>query len=485
MGPHKARIKKESGKGRLYIVAVFFVVAAGLVSYRLLRLTFFQHAIYAKAAQAQHAFSGLRLDGRGTIYGFDQSTKTTKLLAGIKKDTTAAMRFYPQGLFAAHVLGFVGYRENDRVGQYGVESQYDDVLTSASGDDVVLTIDPTIQAYVETKLAEVLHRYSSARGTVIVQDPMTGAILAMASSPSFDPNHYQDYPVERYANPAVQEEWEPGSTMKAITMAGALNAGVVTPETTYTDTGLLMINGYPIRNYNNEGNGVQTMRQVLDKSLNTGAVFAESRLGNDKFLNNIVGFGFGQKTGVDLSGETDGNISNLYQPQQVSFATAAFGQGVAVTSLQLLNAYSAIANGGKLMQPYVAKEIVHGDGSVTSAKPKILGTPITEKTASTLTSMLVDVVDNGFDKGQVPGYDVAGKTGTAQIPDKVHGGYLTEDQFIHDFVGFAPAYAPRFTILIKMERPKGIKFASRSLSPVFADIASFLLRYFKIPPTRR
>ena len=485
MGPRKARTKRDTGTGRLYIFAVSLIVVTGLVTYQLFRLTFVQHNAYVKAAQAQQAFPGLRLAGRGTMYGFDQSTKENKLLAGIKKDGTGARRTYPQGSLAAQVLGFVGYSGNDRVGQYGVESYYDDVLNSTLGDDIVLTIDPTIQSYVEAKLAEVLRKYASPRGSAIVQDPVSGAILAMASSPSFDPNHYQDFPVSHYLNPAVQEEYEPGSTMKAVTMAGALNAGAVTPDTTYTDTGLLEINGYPIRNYNNGSNGVQTMRQVLDKSLNTGAVFAEGRLGNDKFLNNIVGFGFGQKTGIDLAGETDGNISNLYQPQQVNFATAAFGQGVAVTSLQLINAYSTIANGGKLMRPYVVREIVHGDGSVTPTKTKILGTPITERTASTLTSMLVDVVDNGFDKGQVAGYDVAGKTGTAQIPDRVRGGYLIEDQFIHDFVGFAPAYAPRFTVLLKMERPRGIKFASRSLSPVFADIAGFLLRYFKVPPTRR
>lgn len=485
MGPHKARTKTYTGIGRLYIFGVFFFLIAGFVTYRLISLTVIKHEAYAKAAQAQQVLPSLRLAGRGTIYAFDQNTNEVKLLAGIKKEATIVQRFYPLGSLTAQVLGFVGYRGHDRVGQYGVESYYDDVLNSTSGADLVLTIDPTIQSYAETKLGEVMKKYSSSRGTVIVQDPATGAIFAMASSPSFDPNRYQDFSLDRYLNPAVQEEYEPGSSMKAITMAAALDAGVVTPDMTYEDTGLLEINGYPIRNYNNEANGIQTMRQVLEKSLNTGAVFAQRRTGNDAFLNYVVGFGFGQKTGVDLAGEADGTISNLYQPQQVNFSTAAFGQGVAVTSLQLINAYSAIANGGKLMRPYVVKEIVHAGGAVTATKPKILGVPIKERTAATLTSMLVGVVDRGFDKGQVTGYDVAGKTGTAQIPDKKNGGYLEGDKYIHDFVGFAPAYAPRFTILIKIEKPQGIKFASRSLSPVFADIAGFLLRYFKIPPTRQ
>ncbi len=484
MGPHN-KTKKENGNARLYVFAICLIVGAGLISYRLFRLTVFEHDAYVKAAQAQQVFPTLRLSGRGTIYGYDQSAKEKRLFASIKKEAASVLRFYPKGSLAAHVLGFVGYRGHERVGQYGVEAYYDDVLNSTSGNDLVLTIDPTIQSYVEAKLGEVMKKYSSSRGTVIVQDPTSGAILAMASSPSFDPNRYQDFSLDRYINSAVQEEYEPGSSMKAITMAAALDTGAVIPDTTYEDTGLLEINGYPIRNYNNEANGVQTMRQVLEKSLNTGAVFAQRRTGDDKFLNYVVGFGFGQKTGVDLSGEVDGNISNLYQPQQVNFSTAAFGQGIAVTSLQLINAYSAIANSGKLMRPYVVKEIVHAGGAVTSTKPKILGVPIKERTASTLTSMLVSVVDNGFDQGRVAGYDVAGKTGTAQIPDKKNGGYLEGDQYIHDFVGFAPAYAPRFTVLIKIEKPQGIKFASRSLSPVFADIADFLLRYFKIPPTRR
>jgi len=225
------------------------------------------------------------------------------------------------------------------------------------------------------------------------------------------------------------------------------------------------------------------MRQVLEHSLNTGAIFTENQMGDDAFLNHVVGFGFGQKTGVDLSGEVAGNISNLYSGRKVNFSTASFGQGIAVTPLHLINAYSAIANGGKLMWPHLVKEIVYPNGTKTEIQPKIIGSPITEDTANQLRSMLVDVVDKGFDKARISGYDVAGKTGTAQIPDG-KGGYLANDQFIHNFVGFAPAYSPRFTILIKMDKPKGIMFAADSLSPVFGDIARFLIRYFNIPPTR-
>lgn len=516
------RQKSKIKIGRIRFFGICLILTGSLVSYRLFRLTFIQHESFAKAAMQQQVNATKIFEGRGAIYGFDLSRDESKLLVSNQRTDKGIERYYPKGRSTAHVLGFVGFLGNQRVGQYGVEAYYDEILSGLTktqslgssptyarfrqlksiflnekeqngsievqslkrdGEDLVLTIDPNIQSYVEARLGEVLKKYSSRKGQIIVQDPSSGAILAMAASPSFDPNTYGKSSFAEFLNPNVQEQFEPGSTFKAITMAGAIDAGVLNPETTYTDTGIVQIGKYAIRNYNDESNGVQTMREVLEKSLNTGIVFAERRLGDDKFLNYVVAFGFGQKAGIDLAGEVSGNIQNLYENHAVNFATAAFGQGIAVTPLQLVNAYSAIANGGKLMRPYVVKEIVHADGSRSPTKPEIIGVPIRESTSSTIKSMLVDVVDKGFDKAQVVGYDVAGKTGTAQIPDG-KGGYLEQKQYIHDFVGFAPAYAPRFTVLIRMDRPQGITFASRSLSPVFGDIAQFLLRYLNIPPTR-
>lgn len=440
-------------------------------------------------------------------------------------------RFYINGNFAAAVLGFVGFSAKsgsassgdatERVGQYGVEFFYDDTLNGEKrtqdilgnktyseilkglrfwsrdknepaskeaedqdGGDLVLTVDINIQSMVEIKLNALLKKWQSSGGSIIVEEPSTGAILAMASSPSFDPNNYSDYSLADFINSNVQEVFEPGSSFKPITMSGAIDSGAVTSNTTYNDTGEVKVGGYTIRNFNEKANGIQTMRQVLQHSLNTGAIFAQEKTGDDKFLNYVVGFGFGQKTGVDLGGEVAGNISNLYSGRKINFLTASFGQGIAVTPLQLINAYAVIANGGKLMKPYVVKEIIRPDGSSVLTKPVVLGAPITEMTSVQLKSMLVDVVEKGFDKARINGYDIAGKTGTAQIPNP-QGGYLENDQFIHDFVGFAPAYSPRFVILIKMDRPKGIKFAADSLSPAFGDIARYLIRYFNIPPTRQ
>ncbi len=457
----------------------------------------------------------------------DQTDKIKSLKIKGIGTSTQIDRFYSLGASAGQVLGFVGYDAKQRVGQYGIEAYYDDILSGVEksqeifgnktyvdflrflkfwrpnaeveprvelnalssslkteGSDLVLTIDKNIQALAESSLEQVLKKWSSPSGTIIVQDPKSGEILAMVSSPSFDPNRYFDYDLEDFINPAYQKIYEPGSSFKPITMAAAVDTGAVRADTTYNDTGRIEIAGYEIKNFDERAHGAQTMRQVLEKSLNTGAMFAQQRAGDDAFLNYVVGFGFGQKTAVDLSGEVSGNISNLYSGRKINFATASFGQGIAVTPLQLINGYSAIANGGKLMWPHLVKEIVRPDGSKVEIQPKIIGSPVGEETARRMQAMLVGVVDVGFDKARIKGYDVAGKTGTAQIPAPT-GGYLANDQFVHNFVGFAPAYNPRFAILIKMDRPKGIKFAADSLSPVFGDIARFLIRYFNIPPTRQ
>lgn len=464
----------------------------------------------------------------------EQAEKLKALEIGSVVVASEVNRFYPNDTLAAEVLGFVGFEGNRRVGQYGVELSFDNVLSGETrtqdllgnktyssilkslkfwsrdnkeseddqdgsprfarldseseredeaGSDIVLTVDANIQSVIELKLAALLKKWGSQSGSIIVEDPMTGAILAMASLPSFDPNSYSGYTLDNFINPVVQEVFEPGSSFKPITMSAAVDSGAVTPNTTYNDTGEVKSGGYTIRNFNEKANGIQTMRQVLEHSLNTGAIFVQEKTGDDAFLNYVVGFGFGQKTGIDLGGEAQGNIANLYSGRKINFLTASFGQGIAVTPLQLINSYSAIANGGKLMKPYIVKEIIRSDGTKIETKPQVLGAPIKEQTSVQIKSMLVDVVEKGFDRARIAGYDVAGKTGTAQVPDP-KGGYLENDQFIHDFVGFAPAYSPKFVVMIKMDRPQGIKFAADSLSPVFGDIARYLIRYFNIPPTK-
>ena len=423
-------------------------------------------------------------------------------------------RFYPGQELAANVIGFLGYDLSGRSGQYGIESYYDDDLfgkitakevgtTGFAGfiknlvygnkgkndgafnrpSDIVLTIDKNIQAYAEDKLESVLKKWNAQGGTIIVQDPNTGKILAMADRPSFDPNNYSDYQPGLFLNKSVQEVFEPGSSYKPITMSAGLDLGKVTPQTTFTDVGFIQAAGYTIRNFSNKVFGFQTMSQVLEKSINTGAMFVENIVGDENFLNYAINTGFGQRTGIDLPGEVNGDITNLYSGRKINYLTASFGQGIAVTPIQLINAYSAIANGGKLMRPYVVEKIIKEGGEEEITKPEIVSIPFSEKTSNKLKAMLVGVVDNGFDKARIRGYDIAGKTGTAQIPDR-KGGY-DEKEFIHNFLGFAPAYDPKFVILIKMDRPEGIAFAADSLSPTFREVAQFLINYYKIPPTRK
>lgn len=431
-------------------------------------------------------------------------------------------RLYPGNELASNIIGFLGYdAEGKRAGQYGVEAYYDQDLFGREpnmagifsevdpfgikkmfqgifGDkseeskqehsfdkpaDIVMTIDKNVQIFVENKLKELTAKWQADNGTVIIQEPDTGKILAMADWPSFNPNLYSNTESKHFLNGSINEVYEPGSSFKPITMTAGIDLSKVTPQTTYTDTGVMEINGYSIRNFDDKAHGLQTMNQVLEHSLNTGAMYVENLVGDDNFLNYVINSGFGQKTGVDLPGEVGGDVTNLYSGRKINYLTASFGQGIAVTPLQMVNAYSTIANGGKLMRPYVVEKILKEGDEEIVIKPEIVGIPISEKTAVKMQAMLTSVVDNGFDKARINGYDIAGKTGTAQIPDGT-GGY-SEDVFIHNFVGFAPAYDARFVILIKMDKPQGIAFAADSLSPTFKEITNFLLNYYNIPPTRK
>ena len=497
------------------MLIVVFLGAAGLIFYRLFYLTHLQHETLSKIAEGQYQNQQESTVRRGNIYIQDLSTGEKQLVTlqksfpyiFSKKDGRFKIvdknpnpeeverlrqedkkeegigyedrRYYPEGSFLGQVLGFLGFNGDQRVGQYGLEAYYDEVIRQES--DLVLTIDKNIQSFAEKELDYLLDKWAPTSGTIVIQDPQSGAILAMAGSPSFDPNNYSRFPLGNFMNKAVQEAFEPGSSFKPITMSGAIDQKKVTPETTYFDTGEVDIAGYKIKNFNEKSFGTQTMSQVLEKSLNTGAMFAENQLGDDDFLNYVINFGFGQVTGIDLAGEAAGDTSNLYSKRKINFLTASFGQGITVTPVQLVNAYSAMANGGKLMRPYVVKEILKPNGEKKETVPEVIGTPISEKTSAQIKAMLVGVVEKGFDKAAVKGYDVAGKTGTAQIASKT-GGYA--DEFIHDIVGFAPAFSPRFVVLIKIEKPQGIKFASDSLSPSLGNITRFLLNYFQIPPTR-
>ncbi|MDP1629603.1 MAG: penicillin-binding transpeptidase domain-containing protein, partial [bacterium] len=268
---------------------------------------------------------------------------------------------------------------------------------------------------------------------------------------------------------------------KPITMAAGIDSGRVSPETIYEDKGELKFGGYTIKNYDGKARGVVNMIRVLEESLNTGAVFVQQELGKNLFRQYIKDFGFDEKTGIDLPGEVKGKISGLSGSQDVNFATASFGQGIAVTPLELIRAIAALANGGKLMRPYIVEKIDYGKGRIEEIAPKVERQVISGQTSAKISAMMASVVKNGQAKrAQIEGYLIAGKTGTAQVPGP-GGGYSSET--IHNFVGFAPAFNPRFVILVKLDKPKGVRYAEGSAGPVFRDLTKFILDYYQIPPS--
>jgi len=423
-------------------------------------------------------------------------------------------RFYPENNLASQIIGFVNY---DKVGSYGLEGYYNKELSGKAGSlksergsggnviivndrkyikpeagaDLVLTIDRAVELYICKKLEDSEPRYKYDSATIIIVKPDTGEIIAMCSWPNFDPNNYADVKkAEIFSNPAVGAQYEPGSVFKTITMAAALDQKKVIPATTYNDTGERMIEGWkkPIANSDFQtagAHGQVDMKTVLEKSLNLGAIFSMEQIGSKMFAEYVKKFGFGEATGIEQGAESAGNINPLLRDKirPIDAATASFGQGLAVTPLQMVMSYAAIANGGVLMKPYLVKEVIKADGSKTVTLPQELRRAVSTEAASTVSAMLAEVVEKGHSKlAGVPGYYVGGKTGTAQIPSP-SGGYL-ESQYIHTFVGFAPVDKPRFVMLVKLDKPKGFKFAESSATPIFGEIAEFLLKYYQVPKER-
>ncbi|MFO0765133.1 MAG: penicillin-binding protein 2 [Patescibacteria group bacterium] len=420
-------------------------------------------------------------------------------------------RFYPEPGMGGHVFGFVGTDDaGKRVGKYGVEGAMDkelsgtygslliekdakgrrlsigttDLSYATDGSDVVLTLDRTMQYEACRRAAEAVKQYQADSASITVMDPKTGEVWAMCSAPDYDPANYRKIEdVGVLNNPATFVEFEPGSTFKAFTLAAGIDADKITPSTTYEDKGEEKIDTFTIRNSDKKAHGIQTMTQVLEESLNTGTIFVQRLLGKDVFKNYVRNFGFGQKTGIEVAAEADGDTRPLDKKGQIYAATTSFGQGISVTPIQMLAAYGALANNGMLMKPHLVKEVIKPDGTKITTPIQQVRQVVSPRTSRLIGGMLVGVVENGHGKhAAVPGYYVAGKTGTAQIPDP-RGGYL-EDATIGSFAGYAPVENPRFVMLVKIVKPRTVQFAESSAAPVFGEMATFLLSYLQVPPER-
>ncbi len=419
----------------------------------------------------------------------DELVKQIKALnmKGVIVDNVST-RFYPSGKIASHLLGFVGPDKNniEENGHYGAEEFYNSTLSAKmkqssdtntsrteNGADLTLTIDINMQNESEKILSTLMETYKAAGGTILVADPSTGKIFAMASAPNFDVNNYQNYPLATFINPATQHVYEPGSVFKVLTMAAGIDSGKITPQTTYVDTGQLTINGRTIQNFDFKTRGPYgkiTMTNVIERSLNVGAVFTGRQIGRDLFLQYLKKFGVDEKTGIDVPAEVKGNLKQLNPNEKdIAFATASYGQGVSVTPIELLSAVSAIANGGNLMRPYVNSAL----------EPKLIRRVVTEKTASDVTGMMISGV-NKAGIAKINGYNIAGKSGTAYIPDFKKGGYT--DDVINTYVGFGPTSNPKFIILIKLDKPQGAPLANRTVVPAFRNLAQFIINYLSIAP---
>lgn len=402
-----------------------------------------------------------------------ESIRATQIL-GIYV-THQDFRYYPFGTMASQLLGFIAPSQDGLIrGRYGAELTFDTILAGEGdneGQAVVLSIDRSVQAEAEKVATELLRQWNAESASVVVQDPNTGKILAMANTPQFDPNAYFEYSLESFQNPIIEEVYEPGSVFKVITIAAGIDSGAITPATTYYDSGSITLNGRTIQNWDEKSHGTQTIANVLEKSLNTGSVFAEQQTGHTTFAKYVERFGFGDASGIALPGEVSGNIANIYNGRDIHYATASFGQGISVTPIQMITAFSTVANGGVLYQPSI----------LADQDPLIVRRVLREETAQQMTDMLVGAVDENV-VAHIPQYTVTGKTGTAFVPDFVNGGY--SDDVINTYIGYAPASDPQFTVLVRLAKPEGAPLAGQTVVPAYKRMVEYLLNYFEVAPDR-
>ncbi|WP_026961660.1 stage V sporulation protein D [Alicyclobacillus herbarius] len=426
--------------------------------------------------------------------------------------TEEGKRAYPEGALAAEVVGITG---SDNQGLTGVEKEYDKQLAGqkgyisffakasgekmpnsgqayvppTDGEDLVLTIDDQIQRFAEREIEQAVAEYNPDEATVIVADPRTGAILAMANYPSFDPSHWQDYPASTYnRNLAIWKTFEPGSTFKIVTLSAALQEGKVSLNDHFYDPGYYEVAGHRIKCWKAGGHGSQSFLNVVENSCNPGFIALGERLGKTTLFSYIRKFGFGQKTGIDLPGEGNGILFKESKVGPLELATTAFGQGVSVTPIQQVMAVSAIANGGLLMKPHVAKEFINHDTHqvIRTVEPEVVRRVVSAETAAKVREAMESVVAHGSGKNAyAEGYRVAGKTGTAQV---VENGRYSSTHYIVSFIGMAPANDPKLVAYVAIDHPRpkqGAVFGGTIAAPIVGRLLADSLAYMGVAPSNQ
>lgn len=420
-------------------------------------------------------------------------------------------RYYPGKSLSARTVGFIGYDKDTLVGKYGLERFYEVTLKrdteylavnffaeifsnlrklifdagDAEEGEVVTTIEPTVARTLDRILDSAQKQWQSKITGGIIINPKTGEVLALNVVPSFDLNDRSGVDLEQFRNPLVEDVYELGSIIKPLTVASGLDAGVITPHSTYYDAGSIELNDFTIRNYDGRGRGTVDMQQVLSQSLNTGVAHVVSLLGRDRFRDYFYKLKLGSESGIDLPNEAHGLVRNLESPRAVEYATASFGQGIALTPIAAVRALSALANGGVLVTPHLVKRIEYVNGDNHEVSYPEGERVFSEETSEDITRMLVEVVDTALKGGKAKNeyYTVAAKTGTAQISNPETKKYY-DDRFLHSFFGYFPAYDPQFLIFLYTVEPKGVQYASETLTDPFLEIVQFLINYYAVPPDR-
>lgn len=415
-------------------------------------------------------------------------------------------RYYPEGSLSAHLLGFVGKNEGgDNVGYFGLEGFYDKDLTGLpglikseedlagraifigtqdkidpeNGRDLVLTLDKSVQKIIKTRLQKGLEQYEAKEGCVIVADPNNMEIFGLSCLPDFDPDQYYRFSEFFFMNSAISSGYEPGSTFKPLIVAAALEEKAIKPDDVFQEDGPVTVGDYVVRTWNNKYEGKISMTRILEKSSNVGMIHIGEKLGDKKIFEYITKLGFGELTGVDLQGEIAGYLRPRQQWYPIDYATATFGQGIAVTPIQMIRAFSAVINGGELYKPFIVRSMV-SQGADRVIHPKKEKTVFSKQVSETIKKMLVSTIENGDAKWAKPkGYTIGGKTGTAQIPIK---GHYDPTKTIASFIGFAPAKSPRFITMVILKEPQSSQWGSETAAPLFFEIAKDLLVYYNISP---
>ena len=415
-------------------------------------------------------------------------------------------RYYPESSLSAQLLGFVGKnKEGDSVGYFGIEGFYDKDLSGLpglvkseqdligrpiffgtqervepeNGRDLILTVDKSVQQIVKNQLTKGLEKYQAKQGCVIAADPNNLSILALSCLPDFDPDKYYQFSEDYFKDPAISDLYEPGSIFKPLIMAAAIEEKAVKPDDSYQEDGPIQVGDYTIRTWNNQYIGKISMTKILEKSSNVGIVYIGKKLGSNKLYQYLEKYGFGEETGVDLQGEVSGFLKPKSQWYPIDFSTVTFGQGIAVTSIQMIRAFSSIINGGNLFAPQLVRKMI-SDQKQLEIEPKIERQTVSQRTSAIIKKMLVSTIDNGDAKWAKPkDYKIGGKTGTAQIP--ILGRY-DPNKTNASFIGFAPADKPKFIIMVVLKEPQSSPWGSETAAPLFFNIAKELIVYYNIAP---